>query len=215
MPHSSLLFVSLALVVEHGTETKMKKNLKKVFPLMLCIVMLVLASCKQSPGEWEREDVVTDYGDYFEHFYRFVPGGFNDPRYEHRILYNGSELLSYTKEHEDSGIECIYDGEMVVYDIHMELFYRNSNENVFQPLPIDSSKKEFYPVYYRLLLKVDVDITDMLLSSGDKYAQDVVLAYAKGDFSEAEKNDIKIEEGEGEALTDYCLFLSDEYHLSD
>jgi hypothetical protein len=197
----------------------MRKSLITISPFVLSVIIasfaLILSSCEESPGEWEREKIRTDYGDYFEHYYRFVPGGFNDPLYEHRILYNGKELLSYTKEHEDSGIECIYtDEKLIVYDIHMELFYRKSGERDFQLFPLDSSKKDFYHVYYKLLFTMNVDVVNMLLSSGDKYTQNVVLAYAQGDFSEAEKQGVSIEKGEEEALTDYCSYLVEEYSLT-
>jgi hypothetical protein len=196
--------------------TKLFEKISLKLVVVIIGLTIVLSSCEEPPGEWEKEDIKTEYGDYFEHFYRFVPGGFNDPRYEHRILYNGKELLSYTKEHEDSGVKGLYnDDTLTVYYIHRELYYRTLKENEFHLLPFDTDKKEFYPAYYQLLLQGSIDIMEMLVSSDDKYAKKVVVSYAKGDFSEAEKNNIYLESGEDKRLIDYCSWLVEEYHLTE
>jgi hypothetical protein len=55
----------------------------------------------------------------------------------------------------------------------------------------------------------------MLLVSGDNYAKKVVLAYAKGDFSEAEKNDIYLAPEEVERVKEFYSYLVKEYHLTE
>ncbi len=95
------------------------------------------------------------------------------------------------------------------------MLYRKPEEKVFQPLPFDLSKREFYPVYYRLMLRGDIGITEMFLSQEDKYTQEVVLAYAKGDFSEAEEHGIYLEEDVKKGKRSYSSELVEEYHLSE
>ena len=181
---------------------------------ILIAVILVLTSCKQSPSEWKKEEVVTEFGDRFEHFYRIWPGGFPDPDYEHRILFKGKELLTYHEDDPESIINCIYKDKIIVYNISSDYFYRRDKEDVFQTFPFDTQKKEFYPAYYRLLLARDIDTTRMLLSVGDNYAKKVVLAFAKGDFSEAEEQGIFLSEAEIETEKSFYSELVEEYHLA-
>ena len=181
---------------------------------ILIAVILVLTSCKQSPSEWKKEEVVTEFGDRFEHFYRIWPGGFPDPDYEHRILFKGKELLTYHEDDPESIINCIYKDKIIVYNISSDYFYRRDKEDVFQTFPFDTQKKEFYPVYYQLLLERDIHVTDMLLASGDNYAKKVVLAYAEGDFSEAEKKNIYLAPEEIERVKEFYSYLVEDYHLT-
>jgi hypothetical protein len=54
----------------------------------------------------------------------------------------------------------------------------------------------------------------MLIASGDNYAKKVVLAYAEGDFSEAEKNDIYLAPEEVERVKEFYTYLVENYHLT-
>lgn len=178
--------------------------------------MLVFKECDR-PDDWKKEIIVTDYGDRFEHFYRNVTSTFEigDPNYEHRILFDNNEILFYFSDHEDVLIDYIYNEAIRVYRMHGNLIYRNSGEDNFRYLPLDPSEKELYPEYYQLMLRGNNDIIEMLLYSNDKYAQQIVLAYAQNDFSEADKHGIDITSDIAQYLQRICSVYVKEYNLSD
>ncbi len=68
------LNVCLYTMAERFEVIQMGERLKNLSSLALGVAivgcLLALTACDSSPGEWEKEELVTEYGDRFEHWVR-------------------------------------------------------------------------------------------------------------------------------------------------